>query len=1021
MPDQISRRALLIAAGMMAVPLSGFGGSVVAGGSGGSGGSALTTRTLVNNTGSTMAAGTVTQSFGESFKKGDIPAIATTTISTSSGSGTVTVASATGLAVGQFALSDALPACTRITGVSGTTVTLSATANRTGSGIGFVIPGAPKYTVSGVTQPLSWGLMSLWSDNSLKFMRGRLRASFSLANLASQQIQIASGGNQPTASARTLTEVYAQGIKLNATATTGVTQTTSGALAAWLNGTTNVNNVFHYGGQPNITLDGDAGKGWTISCAMSALLNGTAHPNLVVDFDIDLLTDAAGALGGVELLPSVVMPWYNSGTPPTAAGFDAASCNFQWGGGPTTVTLPWPYPARTFTSNSTSTFLVATANWYRGSVTQDMVPCYVSSTGTLPTNISALTMLGAISYDGATPTSISFYGGPDVAGNPITAGSNGTGTHTVTPIPIVSPFERLYFAGTDGRFNPFQGTGTGNTGTSTGLNWQFDKAYLQNAGLLMPYKLSATVADTTWANYSWTPYSIGDLSPYEFSTGPRPDLAFVPQQNIMHLYNQSSVSELLTRSLGLAHGHMAFNFREKVSTSLVNVSNTTYAGMPAAAHGTVQYAPGHSTLSQGWTQPTPFAYPIVFSEVDGDHRPQLSYYPYLITGEPQYLRQLSEAGLSGILAGWGNTGAPFNSWVNVTDINSVTYYGVVAMCDGEIRTVSWANRDLQMGAAMQPASSPDGSQFPTYIKTQAALTTQWHAATMDAEVGHTTTNNAFGPSATSFHVTNGIWAPAVYNNNTAPALCGGTAMFEICYMLTGMGFAAKALEDQNALNWCLTQATFFNFINTNWGDWSIPCYYMVNTSPAGYGGLGGLGWPPITQLSDWGFNVGGAGNNTFTSLTWASGGKWTMGTNAGPGYVPHAGDTLRFCTFGNGTPSPIPSAASYDQTYTLTNVVNAGGGNYTFDLVGLTLTNSGTCANFAEVAIAQQAVNTPAAATGKSLSGSNEYFCYALSCVRLLQALGDSTLGTVESNLTTRFAASGGTAIPEWNFQSTFN
>src|SRR6185369_8471133 len=98
----ISRRALIgfTLAGLAAVcreALAGYAGGLSLVGSG-AGGSSLTTRTLVNNSGSTMNSGTVTPRFGQSFKPGDIPPIIKTTGNISSGSATLSsLASTTGM------------------------------------------------------------------------------------------------------------------------------------------------------------------------------------------------------------------------------------------------------------------------------------------------------------------------------------------------------------------------------------------------------------------------------------------------------------------------------------------------------------------------------------------------------------------------------------------------------------------------------------------------------------------------------------------------------------------------------------------------------------------------------------------------------------------------------------------------------------------------------------------------------------------------------------------------------------
>ncbi len=71
----------------------------------------------------------------------------TPTITTTSGSTTATVSSATNLAVGQFVFGTGIPLYARVTAISGTTITLSSAATATGSSTGTFVTMQPIYGV----------------------------------------------------------------------------------------------------------------------------------------------------------------------------------------------------------------------------------------------------------------------------------------------------------------------------------------------------------------------------------------------------------------------------------------------------------------------------------------------------------------------------------------------------------------------------------------------------------------------------------------------------------------------------------------------------------------------------------------------------------------------------------------------------------------------------------------------------------------------------------------------------------
>ncbi len=171
---------------------------------------------------------------------------------------------------------------------------------------------APLFKVRGVTWSYSHGLQTYWPDGSLKWFAYALMvpAGFTLARRASVTVTISDGGagTWPTASRRTLAEVYAQGLVVNGkTPTSPVTNNGRATdLVAALNGDSNQ----YYAVKD---MDGGAGARWTIKTKMAPTVGGTPDAELVVTHRIFALSNASGGLGGFRWFGEIRNPFYATG------------------------------------------------------------------------------------------------------------------------------------------------------------------------------------------------------------------------------------------------------------------------------------------------------------------------------------------------------------------------------------------------------------------------------------------------------------------------------------------------------------------------------------------------------------------------------------------------------------------------------------------------------------------------------------------------------------------------------------
>ena len=118
-------------------------------------------------------------------------------------------------------------------------------------------------------------------------------------------------------------------------------------------------------------------------------------------------------------------------------------------------------------------------------------------------------------------------------------------------------------------------------------------------------------------------------------------------------------------------------------------------------------------------------------DYEPSHRPSAAYFPYLITGEPQYLDMLVEHGANlilGIPAGgstWkvgtpiGDGSAGIGSYAgerNAT-ISGTTYKGAGMLMRGDhIRLPAWTTRDVTQAAAIYPDVCPAGTATRLYLR-----------------------------------------------------------------------------------------------------------------------------------------------------------------------------------------------------------------------------------------------------------------------------------------------------------------
>lgn len=289
----------------------------------------------------------------------------------------------------------------------------------------------------------------------------------------------------------------------------------------------------------------------------------------------------------------------------------------------------------------------------------------------------------------------------------------------------VPHYTSFFVCGTDGRFNFVQGGGT--TSSRPTVRFQHDKTHVIKTRWTPSY--STSVNPTNGASRDYYPGGAGGMTRDMAGTGERADIGVLPSWAVRHLMTQSAVDERNVRVAGLASSGWRTAIRKSTTGQIIPVCDvsSSYTGL-----GTIQttwrYFPGAEIT--GVQNPASNT-TLWGSECESSHRPSAAFYPYLVTGEPQYLDLLTEqaAGLiMSTIAGAREmnvtlpitkdtmlVGGAFGER-NVT-ISGTTYKGGGWMFFGGLtRIQAWMLRDLSQAAGIYPDTCPYGTETRKYLR-----------------------------------------------------------------------------------------------------------------------------------------------------------------------------------------------------------------------------------------------------------------------------------------------------------------
>lgn len=249
-----------------------------------------------------------------------------------------------------------------------------------------------------------------------------------------------------------------------------------------------------------------------------------------------------------------------------------------------------------------------------------------------------------------------------------------------------------------------QGLGSPSSGW---LNIRHDIEALQATGAVADYDLSLGVSQSLVSSWksasqasSWdAPLAVNDIAQYMPMTGLRPDIGIVTQANAGWLVTQDAGAAAYALGQAEVASSIPWHFWNAAKGTWLNTDSypelwtdprggTGKAGVSTST-GLTQQVSG----STGWT-------------VDTAHQPELSYVPYILTGERWMLDNLNAQASASILSIWPD------ARLDAADL-------VVQW--QQVRIAAWSLREIENAAF----ASPDGSPEQAYFRAAADANWSW--------------------------------------------------------------------------------------------------------------------------------------------------------------------------------------------------------------------------------------------------------------------------------------------------------
>ncbi|MFT8245493.1 M10 family metallopeptidase C-terminal domain-containing protein [Roseomonas sp. BN140053] len=248
-----------------------------------------------------------------------------------------------------------------------------------------------------------------------------------------------------------------------------------------------------------------------------------------------------------------------------------------------------------------------------------------------------------------------------------------------------------------------QGLGSADSGW---LNIRQDIARLEAANAVADYDLTLKIPESTLQRYEkqmagagWNdPFAVNDVAQYMPTTGGRPDIGIVSAANTVWLISQDPRAAAYALSQAETASTIPWNFWDAAHDTWVSTDNypkiSTSGRTGMGKPGDAMSAGLTQNVDANWTGWVP----------DVAHQPELSYVPYILTGERWMLDNLGAQAAWNIASGW-----------NVPRQDDKD----ILVDRPQVRSASWGLRELENAAW----AAPDGSAEKAYFT--AAADANW--------------------------------------------------------------------------------------------------------------------------------------------------------------------------------------------------------------------------------------------------------------------------------------------------------
>ena len=239
------------------------------------------------------------------------------------------------------------------------------------------------------------------------------------------------------------------------------------------------------------------------------------------------------------------------------------------------------------------------------------------------------------------------------------------------------------------------------------LNIQHDVRYLQETGAIAQYDLAVGISETLlqqWGTAAqaagWgTPLATNGVTTYMPTTGGREDLGMTTAANTAWLMSQDARAAEYALGQAAASGAVPWNFWDAANGTWLNTESYPQLWTDARGGTGKPGDPKSTGLTQqvskatGWTPDLP-------------HQPELSFVPYLLTGDRAILDSLLAQATHSIMSRWPEE--------RLAD-------GIIIVNGHEVRASAWSLRQIENALW----AAPEGSAEQTYLQSVSDANWAW--------------------------------------------------------------------------------------------------------------------------------------------------------------------------------------------------------------------------------------------------------------------------------------------------------